>query len=59
MDYISLGLFLIEFMVKRNALQCIKTIFVSMVTHSTLKAMAIVQISPYTTSKNIELKSFT
>ena len=58
-DYILLGLFLIESMVKGNSLHCIKTIFVSMATHSTLKAMAIIQISPSTTSKNIELKSFT
>lgn len=54
-DYILLGLFLIEFMVKGNSLQDIKTMFVSMATPSTLKAMTIILISPSTTLKNIKL----
>lgn len=58
-DYILLGLFLIEFMVKGNSLQDIKTMFVSMATPSTLKAMTIILISPSTTLKNIKLKSAT
>lgn len=58
-DYILLGLFLIEFMVKGNSLQDIKTMFVSMATPSTLKAMTIILISPSTTLKNIKLKSST
>ena len=58
-DYILLGLFLIEFMVKGNSLPDIKTMFVSMATPSTLKAMTIILISPSTTLKNIKLKSST
>lgn len=46
-------------MVKGNSLQSIKTMFVSMATLSTVKAKAIIQISPCTTSESAELKSFT